>query len=64
MTTIKRAIVAPYDKTGIAEFARALADRGVEILSTHGTAKVLRAAGVKVTEVQDHTGFPEILGGA
>ncbi|MFI5402923.1 MAG: bifunctional phosphoribosylaminoimidazolecarboxamide formyltransferase/IMP cyclohydrolase [Planctomycetota bacterium] len=63
MTTIKRAIVAPYDKTGIAEFARALADRGIEILSTHGTAKVLRAAGITVTEVQDHTGFPEILGG-
>jgi len=63
MTTIKRAIVAPYDKTGIAEFARALADRGIEILSTHGTAKVLRAAGLTVTEVQDYTGFPEILGG-
>jgi len=63
MTTIKRAIVAPYDKTGIAEFARALLDRGIEILSTHGTAKVLRAAGLKVTEVQDYTGFPEILGG-
>jgi phosphoribosylaminoimidazolecarboxamide formyltransferase/IMP cyclohydrolase len=63
MTTIKRAIVAPYDKTGIAEFARALADRGIEILSTHGTAKVLRAAGLSVTEVQDYTGFPEILGG-
>jgi phosphoribosylaminoimidazolecarboxamide formyltransferase/IMP cyclohydrolase len=63
MTTIKRAIVAPYDKSGIAEFARALADRGIEILSTHGTAKVLRAAGIEVTEVQDYTGFPEILGG-
>ncbi|MCK6461328.1 MAG: bifunctional phosphoribosylaminoimidazolecarboxamide formyltransferase/IMP cyclohydrolase [Planctomycetes bacterium] len=63
MTTIKRAIVAPYDKTGIAEFARALSDRGIEILSTHGTAKVLRAAGIKVTEVQDYTGSPEILGG-
>ncbi len=63
MTTIKRAIVAPYDKTGIAEFARALADRGIEILSTHGTAKVLGAAGLKVIEVQEYTGFPEILGG-
>jgi phosphoribosylaminoimidazolecarboxamide formyltransferase/IMP cyclohydrolase len=63
MTTIKRAIVAPYDKTGIAEFARALADRGIGILSTHGTAKVLSAAGIQVTEVQDYTGFPEILGG-
>jgi phosphoribosylaminoimidazolecarboxamide formyltransferase/IMP cyclohydrolase len=63
MTTVKRAIVAPYDKTGIAEFARALVDRGVEILSTSGTAKVLRAAGVPVTEVQEYTGSPEILGG-
>jgi len=63
MTTIKRAIVAPYDKTQIAELARALVDRGIEILSTHGTAKVLRAAGLKVIEVQDYTGFPEILGG-
>ncbi len=63
MTTIKRAIVAPYDKTHIAEFARALADRKIEILSTHGTAKVLRGAGLDVTEVQDYTGFPEILGG-
>jgi phosphoribosylaminoimidazolecarboxamide formyltransferase/IMP cyclohydrolase len=63
MTTIKRAIVAPYDKAFIAEFARALVEHGIEILSTHGTARVLRAAGVVVTEVQDYTGFPEILGG-
>jgi phosphoribosylaminoimidazolecarboxamide formyltransferase/IMP cyclohydrolase len=63
MTKIKRAIVAPYDKTGIADFARALTDRGIEILSTHGTAQVLRGAGVGVTEIQDYTGFPEILGG-
>ncbi|HEY7863393.1 MAG TPA: bifunctional phosphoribosylaminoimidazolecarboxamide formyltransferase/IMP cyclohydrolase, partial [Thermoanaerobaculia bacterium] len=63
MTTVKRAIVAPYDKTGIAEFGRALVDRGIEILSTSGTARALRAAGLKVTEVQDYTGFPEILGG-
>ena len=51
------------DKTGLVEFAEALAAAGVEILSTGGTAQVLRTAGISVVEVADHTGFPEILDG-
>jgi phosphoribosylaminoimidazolecarboxamide formyltransferase/IMP cyclohydrolase len=63
MTSISRALLAPYDKAGIEDFARALADRGVALLATSGTAKRLAAAGLDVTEVADHTGFPEMLGG-
>ncbi len=63
MAPIRRAIVSVSDKTGVAEFARGLADRGVEILSTGGTARMLREAGVPVTEVSAYTGFPEILDG-
>ena len=60
---IKRALISVSDKTGLVDLARALAARGVEILSTGGTAQALRAAGVAVTEVSAHTGFPEILDG-
>jgi phosphoribosylaminoimidazolecarboxamide formyltransferase/IMP cyclohydrolase len=60
---IKRALISVSDKTGLVDFAHALAALGVEILSTGGTAQALRAAGVAVTEVSDHTGFPEILDG-
>lgn len=60
---IKRALLSVYDKTGIVDFARKLAAENVEILSTGGTAKALQEAGVKVTEVSDYTGSPEILGG-
>ncbi len=60
---IRRALLTVFDKTGIVELAQDLAARGVEILSTGGTAKSLRAAGVKVREVSDLTGFPEILDG-
>lgn len=63
MAPIRRAIVSVSDKTGVVEFARGLADRGVEILSTGGTARMLREAGVPVTEVSAYTGFPEILDG-
>ncbi len=66
MTTIvplRRALISVSDKTGLVAFAEALVKRGVEILSTGGSAKALRAAGVAVTEVSDHTGFPEILDG-
>ncbi len=63
MARIERALLAPYDKTGIAEFARALHARGAELLATHGTALALKAAGIPVKEVSEHTGFPEILGG-
>ena len=62
-TPIRRALISVSDKAGLAEFGRALADRGVEILSTGGSAKALAAAGVAVTEVSAHTGFPEIMDG-
>ena len=60
---IRRALISVSDKTGLEEFGRFLADNGVEILSTGGSAKALRSAGVPVTEVSDHTGFPEIMDG-
>ncbi len=61
---IKRALIAVYDKTGIAEFARALVDEfGIEIISTGGTAKHLKDAGIPVTLVEEVTGFPEMLDG-
>ncbi|EKD50262.1 MAG: IMP cyclohydrolase, partial [uncultured bacterium] len=63
MFQIKRALLSCTDKTGLAEFARFLADRKVEILSTGGTAKLLRDHHIPVTEVSDHTGSPEILDG-
>ena len=61
--TIKRALISVSDKTGLLEFAQFLHGIGVEILSTGGTAKALRDAGLAVTEVSDHTGFPEIMDG-
>jgi phosphoribosylaminoimidazolecarboxamide formyltransferase/IMP cyclohydrolase len=57
------ALLSVSDKTGIVEFARALRERGVELLSTGGTARLLADAGVAVTEVSDVTGFPEMLDG-
>ncbi len=60
---IRRALISVSDKSGLVAFAQALAARGVEILSTGGSAKALRDAGVPVKEVADHTGFPEILDG-
>jgi len=61
---IRRALIAVYDKTGIVEFARALVDEfGIEIISTGGTAKHLKDAGVPVTMVEEVTGFPEVLDG-
>ncbi|SNT26436.1 IMP cyclohydrolase /phosphoribosylaminoimidazolecarboxamide formyltransferase [Noviherbaspirillum humi] len=60
---IKQALISVSDKTGVLDFARALADMGVNILSTGGTAKLLADNGVKVTEVADYTGFPEMLDG-
>jgi phosphoribosylaminoimidazolecarboxamide formyltransferase/IMP cyclohydrolase len=60
---IERALISVYDKTGITEFARDLAALGVEIVSTGGTAKLLRDAGIRVRDVADLTGFPEMLGG-
>ena len=60
---IRRALISVSDKSGLVDFARALAAHGVEILSTGGSAKTLREAGIPVKEVSDHTGFPEILDG-
>ncbi len=63
MTRIRRALFSLTDKRGAAEFAAALTKAGVEILSTGNTAKALRDAGVRVVDVSDFTGFPEILDG-
>ncbi len=60
---VRRALISVSDKTGLAEFGRFLAARGVEILSTGGSARVLQEAGVPVVEVSAHTGFPEIMDG-
>ena len=60
---LRRALLSVSDKTGLIDFGRFLAARGVEILSTGGTAKALREAGVPVKDVSEHTGFPEILDG-
>ncbi|MDQ6988134.1 MAG: bifunctional phosphoribosylaminoimidazolecarboxamide formyltransferase/IMP cyclohydrolase, partial [Mariprofundaceae bacterium] len=62
-TTIKRALISVSDKTGIEAFAKALSERGVDILSTGGTAKLLRQAGIAVRDVSDYTGFPEMMDG-
>ncbi|MFT4630848.1 MAG: phosphoribosylaminoimidazolecarboxamide formyltransferase/IMP cyclohydrolase [Dinoroseobacter sp.] len=59
----KRALLSVSDKTGILEFAQALSTAGVEILSTGGTANLLRHNGVSVTEVSSYTGFPEMMDG-
>jgi phosphoribosylaminoimidazolecarboxamide formyltransferase/IMP cyclohydrolase len=60
---IRRALISVSDKTGLAELGRALAERRVEILSTGGTAKALKEAGVAVTDIAEHTGFPEMMDG-
>ncbi len=60
---IKTALISVSDKTGIVEFAKELASRGINILSTGGTAKALSQAGIQVTEVANYTGSPEILDG-
>jgi phosphoribosylaminoimidazolecarboxamide formyltransferase/IMP cyclohydrolase len=60
---VERALISVFDKQGIAEFGRGLADMGVEILSTGSTAKLLASEGVPVREVADMTGFPEMLDG-
>jgi phosphoribosylaminoimidazolecarboxamide formyltransferase/IMP cyclohydrolase len=56
-------LLSVSDKTGIVELARELKGRGIELLSTGGTAKLLTSHGITVTEVAEHTGFPEIMGG-
>ena len=63
MSVIKSALLSVSDKAGLVEFARGLHSFGVTLLSTGGTAKLLRDQGISVTEVSDHTGFPEMLDG-
>lgn len=60
---IRRALISVSDKSGLIPFAQALTSRGIEILSTGGSAKAIRDAGIPVKVVSDHTGFPEILDG-
>ncbi|MEG3126805.1 bifunctional phosphoribosylaminoimidazolecarboxamide formyltransferase/IMP cyclohydrolase [Pantoea cypripedii] len=60
---VRRALLSVSDKAGILEFAQALSSRGVELLSTGGTARLLADAGLPVTEVSDYTGFPEMMDG-
>jgi phosphoribosylaminoimidazolecarboxamide formyltransferase/IMP cyclohydrolase len=60
---IRRALLSVSDKSGLVELARALADHGVELLSTGGTYRVVADAGIAVTEVSAHTGFPEMMDG-
>jgi len=60
---VERALISVYDKAGVVEFAKRLAALGIEILSTGGTAKLLRESGVKVKDVSEFTGWPEMLGG-
>src|SRR6516225_4204866 len=60
---VERALLSVFDKTGIVQFARKLAALKIEILSTGGTAKLLRDEGVAVKDVSDFTGWPEMLGG-
>ncbi len=63
MTRYTRALISVADKTGIEKIANSLIEKGIEILSTGGTAAALRAAGLAVTDVSDVTGFPEIMAG-
>ena len=60
---LRRALLSVSDKTGLLDLARELERRGVAILSTGGTARLLTEHGIAVTEVSQHTGFPEIMGG-
>src|SRR5580765_3543341 len=60
---MSRVLISVSDKTGVVQFAQALAARGYELVSTGGTAKALAASGVAVTGIADVTGFPEIMDG-
>ena len=63
MPKIERALISVSDKTDIVPFAEVLSRAGVEIISTGGTASVLREAGLTVQDLSDYTGFPEMLDG-
>src|SRR5215469_12300226 len=60
---VRRAILSVTDKTGIVDFARQLARMGVELISTGGTARLMRDSGISVKDISDLTGFPEMLDG-
>src|SRR5262249_56532259 len=62
-TKIERALISVSDKTGLLDFASALAGHGIEILSTGGTARALQGAGIAVKDIAEHTGFPEMMDG-
>src|SRR3954468_16867301 len=63
MAKIQRALLSVSDKSGLIPFAKVLAAAGVELISTGGTAKALREAGLAVKDISEHTGFPEMLDG-
>src|SRR5437588_300655 len=63
MTKVGRALLSVHDKTGVVDFAKGLSALGIEIVSTGGTAKLLRESGVPVVDVAQLTGFPEMLDG-
>jgi phosphoribosylaminoimidazolecarboxamide formyltransferase/IMP cyclohydrolase len=63
MSKVKRALISVSDKSGIVDFAKELSGLGVEILSTGGTAKAIKDAGIQVKDVSEHTGFPEMMDG-
>src|SRR5437762_13333837 len=63
MAKVQRALLSVSDKTGLVDFARTLAEAGVELISTGGTARALRDAGLAVKDISEHTGFPEMLDG-
>jgi len=63
MASIQQALISVSDKTGVTDFAKALEERGVKILSTGGTARLLREAGIACRDVSDYTGFPEMMDG-
>src|SRR2546426_6003980 len=63
MKKIQRALISVSDKSGLVEFAKRLSTRSIEVISTGGTARTLREAGLEVRDVSELTGFPEILGG-
>jgi phosphoribosylaminoimidazolecarboxamide formyltransferase / IMP cyclohydrolase len=63
MPAIKRALISCYDKTGVVELASLLAEFNVELVSTSGTLRVLRDAGIEATSIEDFTGVPELMGG-
>lgn len=63
LVSVKRALLSVSDKTGLVEFAKALSERGVELISTGGTRKAIADAGLPVNDISEVTGFPEIMDG-